>query len=207
MANPSFIRTNKAVFICRSTKYDSLILLPKECVLKSLALCQTLTAYSSNRSACCLVKHQVAKQGHGRHDSLRNSELGTVLIALMQGNFERIYIYIYACIIVTVYVQQSFLDQRFIMLFTRTHQRCITWARLIQSTSSTSVSLRSILILFRHVLLALLSRHSGFQTKILYVFIIFRCVLHGPPLPYALNMLWIYWSENKKIWRKQHFLR
>jgi hypothetical protein len=55
-------------------------------------------------------------------------------------------------------------------VFTTAHQWCLSWARWIQSTTSHSVSLKSILILSSHLRLGLPSGvfPSDFPTEILY---------------------------------------
>jgi len=67
----------------------------------------------------------------------------------------------------------------FITVFTRAGHRILSWVRLIQSASSHPVSLRSILKSFQ-LCLGLLSGllPSGFQTKIVYAFLVSPIFLH-----------------------------
>jgi hypothetical protein len=77
---------------------------------------------------------------------------------------------------------------RFTAVFTTARHRILSWARLIQSTSSRLISLNYNLILSSHLRLYLPSSllPSGFPTKILYVFL--NCSMRAtcPPISYKL---------------------
>jgi hypothetical protein len=64
--------------------------------------------------------------------------------------------------------------RRFITVFTRACHWSLSWARWIQSTSSHTLSVRSIMILSSHVRLRLQGGYfpSGFPAKIPYTFLI-----------------------------------
>jgi len=88
--------------------------------------------------------------------------------------------------------------QNFIIVFTRNRNCSLSWTRFIHSTPSQPISLRSTRILSSHVYLGLPSClfPSGFQTKIIYAFIISpmraACSAH---LILDLLILIIFWCS------------
>jgi len=85
-------------------------------------------------------------------------------------------------------IPTSYGTQRSVTVFTRSHHLPLSWATLIQSTPSHPISLRSILILFSHLHLELLSGlcPSGFLTKILYAFLMSPMHATCPPISSSL---------------------
>jgi len=77
-------------------------------------------------------------------------------------------------------------------LFTRASYWLISCARWIQSTPSYPISVRSILKWFSHLCLGFLSGlfPSGFQTKILYKFLIFPTCATCPALHFCNDIWW-----------------
>jgi hypothetical protein len=89
----------------------------------------------------------------------------------------------------------------FITTFIRAHHWSLSWASRIRYTSIYPVPLTSILILSFDMRRGLLSGlfPSGFPTKILYAFLIFRCVRYAP----AVTCSYLYWST----WTVLHILQ
>jgi len=76
----------------------------------------------------------------------------------------------------------SYVTRSFITLLTRSYYWSLSWIRWTQSTTSDTISLRSILILPSHLLLGFQNDLyiSGFPTKVLYAFIICRMLAISP---------------------------
>ena len=76
--------------------------------------------------------------------------------------------------------------RRFITVFTRMHNRSLSWARSIQSMLPHPTTWRSILILSSPLCLGLPSSLfiSGFPTKTLYAPLLSPYMLHTPPISY-----------------------
>jgi len=78
--------------------------------------------------------------------------------------------------------------RRLTAVFTRAHHWSVSWARWIQSTTSHSISLRSIVILFSHFHLGLqmISSIQVFQSKYCKHFSPLSFMLHAPPISFTL---------------------
>jgi len=93
--------------------------------------------------------------------------------------------------------------RRYNTMFTRARHWSQFWARCIQSTTSNSISLKYILILFFHLRLGLPSGlfSSGFPTKFLYEFLIFLVRVKFPAN--VINIILLTWSPNSILWSIQ----
>jgi hypothetical protein len=71
-----------------------------------------------------------------------------------------------------------------VTVFIKDRERSLSWAKLMKSTPSHIMSFRYILIFSSHVRLGLPTGlyHSGFPTKMLYMFLNSPWVLHTPPI-------------------------